>query len=648
MLEDDMSTLFILRPGAVRAPFTLEDLATGFEKDILKRIEIDISKIKTKLASLNGRSVSDHNSKTILQIILPKQILKKHKLLNYSKAKETKARITSQSKSLYSISEEFVKKLSLCDNYENIKLITLNKGNEISSKLIKVDPDIIPQIPNSKKEALLNSIINRNLNKINMTIKKSKLNLLVTEDHIVKSSKKLISVKEIEYANLIASDKYEIDNHNDLDIHHKSSSKFNFNNNTTRFNTLSSEEDMTKIMSSLRLPKVLQNVKHVTYTSRKQEFLMNTKKVKFESLDSKPCDKTRNYSSKTIISLQSFISEESENPAQSNFGTIMNCSDVPRSNYKKGISVITDSNEKLQESNLDTMHSLNNNILKTNQDNDTDMYYRQTNLVYEEKLERKLSTLQGLLAKMKEKHKYLCFGLERANTRLEEMKLEKDAISGDLMVSKKEYEKGEKKSLTIIRTPKTSTLKNAGLRIPAINNFSPLQIVKSASTISDETALILKSNQKVMLRRLEEQIQHLEAELKNANYIKNSFKQDILKVENRIDRYKTEIYKVKRKLLMYYHELLLEGNDTRSKGLTWIMIAIWKLGCEVFMSYMPKHLDNKLISYFFLRSHKEIELYKVQSLLGELKELVRVFRGKEYRKRKRINLKKFKKFEVII
>jgi len=60
-----------------------------------------------------------------------------------------------------------------------------------------------------------------------------------------------------------------------------------------------------------------------------------------------------------------------------------------------------------------------------------------------------------------------------------------------------------------------------------------------------------------------------------------------------------DIKDIKNQLLTHYHKVLLEGRDSRTEGLSWIIKAIWSLGCKVIMSYLPGFLDETAIKFLF-------------------------------------------------
>ena len=174
-----------------------------------------------------------------------------------------------------------------------------------------------------------------------------------------------------------------------------------------------------------------------------------------------------------------------------------------------------------------------------------------------------------------------------------------------------------------------------------------LNIVKQDSEFDFEYDIYLLDKIDKEIREFNELRTYLDSQIKISKYLKEAYKQDLESNNIEFEETKSKILDIKNDLMLHYHELLIDGRDSRSKGLTWIMIAIWNLGSEIFMSYMPSFLDPQLLEYLYLRSHKEIELGKCQELLEFMKNLVNSFRGINYRKEKMKNLKQFTKQEVI-
>ena len=65
---------------------------------------------------------------------------------------------------------------------------------------------------------------------------------------------------------------------------------------------------------------------------------------------------------------------------------------------------------------------------------------------------------------------------------------------------------------------------------------------------------------------------------------------------------------IQNELSNYYHNLLYEGLDVRQEGLCWIIKAIWQIGVNVQLTYLPSFLDNESIDYLFTVAHKTVEL----------------------------------------
>jgi len=93
--------------------------------------------------------------------------------------------------------------------------------------------------------------------------------------------------------------------------------------------------------------------------------------------------------------------------------------------------------------------------------------------------------------------------------------------------------------------------------------------------------------------------------------------------ESELQDLKKELNKIKDKLIIHYHKLLLEAKDTRSEGLSWIIRAIWKLKQNVLMSYMPKFLDEKSIEFLFKYSDKLVEIEQIQKNIQEKKNYLK-------------------------
>ena len=92
-----------------------------------------------------------------------------------------------------------------------------------------------------------------------------------------------------------------------------------------------------------------------------------------------------------------------------------------------------------------------------------------------------------------------------------------------------------------------------------------------------------------------------------------------------------EIFDLKRqensvihKLMNHYETLLYKGEEVRNEGLIWIIKAIWNLGENVPMSFIPPFLDFHSIEFLFQYAHKSIELDNAKKILNDMKNKLQV------------------------
>ena len=76
--------------------------------------------------------------------------------------------------------------------------------------------------------------------------------------------------------------------------------------------------------------------------------------------------------------------------------------------------------------------------------------------------------------------------------------------------------------------------------------------------------------------------------------------------------------------MAHYETLLYKGEEVRNEGLIWIIKAMWSLGENVPMSFIPPFLDFNCIEFLFQYAHKSIELENTKKILNELKNNIQV------------------------
>ena len=106
----------------------------------------------------------------------------------------------------------------------------------------------------------------------------------------------------------------------------------------------------------------------------------------------------------------------------------------------------------------------------------------------------------------------------------------------------------------------------------------------------------------------------------------NNLKEDWKQLDNIINKIDSELEDIKKKekkivnrLMTYYKEILFKGKNVKKDGLVWIIKAMWNLGENVPMPFMPEFLDFESIDYLFKLAHKQIEIENCNKKIIELK-----------------------------
>ena len=127
-------------------------------------------------------------------------------------------------------------------------------------------------------------------------------------------------------------------------------------------------------------------------------------------------------------------------------------------------------------------------------------------------------------------------------------------------------------------------------------------------------------------------IQKKQEYLKQLKYDKlNALKMKISNINIPLKKLNKEIFEIKNqernvvnKLMTHYETLLFRGEEVRNEGLIWIIKAIWSLGENVPMTFIPPFLDFKSIEFLFQYAHKSIELDNSKKILNDLKNKLQV------------------------
>ena len=111
----------------------------------------------------------------------------------------------------------------------------------------------------------------------------------------------------------------------------------------------------------------------------------------------------------------------------------------------------------------------------------------------------------------------------------------------------------------------------------------------------------MKFQNELLLKQenIKENINRIKELLKDLQEQKNNLKANRKEMKNKINE-------KKKKLIKFYHLSLYEGLDFRNEGLSNVIRALWKMGVDVDIKFMPNYLDKLLIKFLF--NHAKIYL----------------------------------------
>ena len=127
---------------------------------------------------------------------------------------------------------------------------------------------------------------------------------------------------------------------------------------------------------------------------------------------------------------------------------------------------------------------------------------------------------------------------------------------------------------------------------------------------------ILYSVKKERDEEMNEKLKKIEQLKENLKLIEN----DINALNKDLLKFRTQENEIIEKLMRHYEALLYRGKDTRNDGLTWIIRAMWNLGKNVPMQFIPTFLDFDAIDFLFRLANKTIELENKKKLLNDSKK----------------------------
>ena len=124
-------------------------------------------------------------------------------------------------------------------------------------------------------------------------------------------------------------------------------------------------------------------------------------------------------------------------------------------------------------------------------------------------------------------------------------------------------------------------------------------------------------------KKQDDKINKLKEEWKKLDVILNQ-------IDLELEENKKKEKKIVNRLMTYYKEILFRGKTVKKDGLVWIIKAMWNLGENVPMSFMPEFLDFDSIDYLFKLANKQIEIESCNKKINEIKIKLKKEIGDKY------------------
>lgn len=186
-------------------------------------------------------------------------------------------------------------------------------------------------------------------------------------------------------------------------------------------------------------------------------------------------------------------------------------------------------------------------------------------------------------------------------------------------INKQNLNKNSQKRDSLI----TSMLDSKECNIDKITtNFKRIINNNIADSLTIDQTFLANQHKKFLDDKRNNCILTLKEEINNIenNVISNKYLLELKDIENKIIYYKNKKKVITECLINHYHKLLLDGKDTRTEGLVWIIKAIYLLGYDVITSYMPDFLDENAVAYIFINAQLSMKVQENYDNISYLKE----------------------------
>ena len=284
-----------------------------------------------------------------------------------------------------------------------------------------------------------------------------------------------------------------------------------------------------------------------------------------------------------------------------------------------------------------------NGILESEQRLNQNKKEAQKNLAYsqlEGELCGELKTIRNAYNKKKEEKSNIYKKFKNIMDKIDEMNLEIQIInSRNFMENLKEQKTKQKETDKLI---KENTEKNNKMKQNLINTISK-ELPNIAEGLDMDKFKDMETEDKKInnnddLDNKMNKIKNLYQKKKETDFQKklkfdkiNLLKIELNKINEPLQEINQELNELRKKekivihkLMTHYETLLYKGEEVRNEGLIWIIKAMWNLGENVPMSFIPPFLDFHCIEFLFQYAHKSIELENTKKILNELKNNLQI------------------------
>ena len=149
------------------------------------------------------------------------------------------------------------------------------------------------------------------------------------------------------------------------------------------------------------------------------------------------------------------------------------------------------------------------------------------------------------------------------------------------------------------------------------------KVINNNNTNNKMDMFIIKTMQAQELKTKVKKRMQLQSTKEELTYKLTQLKGELNDVKIKFTQSKIKINETTTQLMDHYKQLLYEGLDVRTEGLTWIIKAIWNLGEDVPIEFFPSFLDFNAVDYLFTVAHKSIEISKLNEKINTIKRGLR-------------------------